>query len=221
MATGKLRPTKRGMAAVAAALIFAAVTGWTAFVADRATPGRPEIVHAAVDKGLTPPAVRLAVDTIIKGWEGLRLTAYRDAVGVWTIGYGETQGVRPGMTITRAEAEAMLERRVLRDYYLPLVDGIAGFAAAPDSVQAALTSGAYNYGTRRALRSDAAGLISKGKYREACDAMTVYNRAGGKVLPGLVARREMGDRYRIGEGELCVSGLVAPLKLTISGAPPR
>ena len=45
---------------------------------------------------------------LIRDFEGLRLSAYRDAVGVRTIGYGHTRGVRPGQTITRAEAEKLL-----------------------------------------------------------------------------------------------------------------
>lgn len=45
---------------------------------------------------------------LIRDFEGLRLSAYRDAVGVLTIGYGHTRGVRPGQTITRAEAEKLL-----------------------------------------------------------------------------------------------------------------
>lgn len=44
----------------------------------------------------------------LKRHEGLRLTAYRDTEGVWTIGYGHTYGVTPGMRITRAEAEDLL-----------------------------------------------------------------------------------------------------------------
>ena len=45
---------------------------------------------------------------LIRDFEGLRLSAYRDAVGVLTIGYGHTRGVRLGQTITRAEAEKLL-----------------------------------------------------------------------------------------------------------------
>lgn len=45
---------------------------------------------------------------LIKGFEGLRLRAYRDPAGVWTIGYGHTGGVKPGQVITRARAEELL-----------------------------------------------------------------------------------------------------------------
>lgn len=45
---------------------------------------------------------------LIRQWEGLRLTAYQDIAGVWTIGYGSTTNVRPGQRITEAEAVARL-----------------------------------------------------------------------------------------------------------------
>ena len=45
---------------------------------------------------------------LIKSFEDCRLTAYQDSVGVWTIGYGHTNGVYAGMTITQAQAEEFL-----------------------------------------------------------------------------------------------------------------
>jgi len=46
---------------------------------------------------------------LTRGFEGLRLTAYQDCAGVWTIGYGHTgPGVLPGQTITAVEAETLL-----------------------------------------------------------------------------------------------------------------
>ncbi|WP_332772242.1 DUF2514 family protein [Pseudomonas sp. ESBL1] len=45
--------------------------------------------------------------SLIKSFEGLRLQAYKDAVGVWTIGYGTTQGVNAGMKISKEQAERM------------------------------------------------------------------------------------------------------------------
>ncbi len=101
----------------------------------------------------------------------------------------------------------MLKSRVINDYYLPLVDGVKGYTAAPDSVQASLLSGAYNFGVGAAKESTAAKRIGEGKYREACEAQTAFNRAGRKIVRGLVNRREMGGAQRLGEAELCVSGL--------------
>jgi GH24 family phage-related lysozyme (muramidase) len=47
----------------------------------------------------------------------------------------------------------------------------------------------------------------QGQYRKGCEAQTAFNKAGGEIVEGLVKRREMGDPQRIGEAELCVSGL--------------
>ncbi|WP_421362169.1 lysozyme [Agrobacterium rosae] len=204
----KITSSKRGKAAVATAAIAAALSGWFAFSGGQ-QPQTPAQVRSAISQGVTPPAVAMAV-RVIKSWEGLETVAYLDrlpTVPVWTVCYGETKGVKPGMRFTPSECEEMLKRRVAQDYYLPLVDGVTAFLKAPDSVQASLISGAYNYGVAGARGSSGARLITQGKYRQACYALTAWNKAGGRVLKGLVNRREMGDANRIGEAELCVSGL--------------
>lgn len=211
MPVNNITATKRGKAAIAGALLLAVTSGWAAFTAS-ASKVTPATVRAAIAQGITPPAVSLAVSRLIKPWEGLVLTSHWDPYAkIWDICYGETRingkPVTAGMRFTPAECEAMLMRRVVSDYYLPLVDGVKGFAEAPVSVQASLTSGAYNFGTGAALRSTAARRVAKRRYREACEAQTAFNRAGGQVVNGLVKRREMGDAQRLGEAELCVSGL--------------
>lgn len=189
MPINKIFATKRGKAAIAAALAATlAATG--AFLP------APQ-----------PAAVTLAVNSLIKPWEGLHLSAYKDIVGVWTICYGETKGVKPGMRKTRAECEAMLTQRVTADYYTPLTKCVPGFTRAPVSVQASLTSGAYNFGVGAACKSTAARHVAAGRYHAACLAQTAFNKAGGRIVRGLVNRREMGDAQRLGEAELCVSGL--------------
>lgn len=213
MPVNRIVKTKRGWASALAAAAFAAATGWATLFGGSA-PDTPQEVRAAVSKGYVPPAVRLSINKLIKPWEGVRLEAYLDSVGVPTICWGETEGVRLGMKKTLAECDAMLERRVLNDYYLPLVDKGRNFLNAPDSVQASMISGAYNFGVgsvkprRGQLGSTAMFIhIPAGNWRAACEAQTAWNKAGGRVLRGLVLRREMGDAQRLGEAELCVSGL--------------
>ena len=212
MPINRIVATKRGRAAVLGAVAFAVSSGWTAYMVT-APDATVVAIHEAVAKGYTPPAVRLAVDRLIKPWEGLRLVAYQDSVKVWTICWGETKGVHPGMRATLEQCDAMLIGRVTHDYYLPLVDAVKGYADAPDSVQAAILSGAYNFGVgskkprRGQIGSRASEFVTKHEYRQACEAQTAWNKAGGDVLPGLVKRREMGDAQRLGEAELCVSGL--------------
>lgn len=155
-----------------------------------------------------PIAVELAVDAIITPWEGLVLKSHWDSFSKrWDICYGETKGIGPNMVKTKAECKAMLIRRVTNDFYKPLTQCIAGFAKIPVSLQASMVSGAYNFGVGAACSSTAARYARVGKYPEACLAQTAFNKAGGGVVQGLVNRREMGDAGRIGEAELCVSGL--------------
>lgn len=170
------------------------------------------MVHTAIEQGFTPPAVDLAVNKLIIPWEGLVLQSHWDRfASIWDICYGETRingkPVSAGMSFTPAECLAMLKTRVINDYYLPLVDGVKNYVEAPVSVQASLLSGAYNFGISAAKRSTAVKLTTARKYRQACEAQTAFNRAGGRIVNGLVLRREMGDKQRLGEAELCVSGL--------------
>ncbi|RWO20646.1 lysozyme [Mesorhizobium sp.] len=190
MPINKIVSSKRAKAAIAAVLAGGLAVG------------------GAIWPASTPPAVALAVNALIVPWEGLVLKSHWDRYAkIWDICYGETNGIGPGMTKTKAECDAMLIKRVTNDYYKPLTKCIAGFDDKPISLQASLISGAYNFGVGAACKSTAARHTRDGKYRLACEAQTAFNRAGGQVVNGLVKRREMGDAQRIGEAELCVSGL--------------
>ncbi|MGX9144967.1 lysozyme [Mesorhizobium sp. 128a] len=220
MPINKIVPTGRARKAIAAVLIAASAAGGWSYSHQPAAP-EPAAIHrtvitpameirAAIDKGYVPPAVKLAVEQLIMPWEGLRTTAYLDTLPkkhVWTVCYGETLGVKRGMKFTKADCETKLIQRVIFDYYLPLVDGVDGYINAPISLQASMISGAYNYGVQRQIDSTTADRVGEHRYHDACIAQTAFNRAGGRVLPGLVHRRENGDTDRIGEAELCVSGL--------------
>jgi lysozyme len=195
MPINKISSSKRGKAVIVAAVIAAASGAWGTY---RAT--KP------------PASVVLAVDYLIKPWEGLVLTSHWDPFAkIYDICYGETlingKPVTAGMSFTADQCKSMLITRVQRDYYTPLAKQIAGFTSFPTSVQAAEISGAYNFGVGGMVGSRAASLAKQGKYWEACEAQTAWNRAGGQVVNGLVKRREMGDAQRIGEAEICVSGL--------------
>lgn len=193
MPRNRIVATKRGKAAIAGVLMVAAA-GSGFFGTSQ------------------PPAVVLASDTLIKTWEGVVLKSHWDPYAkIWDICYGKTRingkPVQPGMSFTKAECDAFLREEVYADYFVPLTKLIDKFTAYPVSVQAAMLSGAYNFGVGAMVKSSAARLAAQGRYREACEAQTAFNRAGGQVVEGLVRRREMGDAQRIGEAELCVSGL--------------
>lgn len=195
MPVNKIRSSGRATAAIATALAVATSVGGV-LMASR--PGEEPV----------PASVRLSVDKLIVPWEGLVLRSHWDRyAGIWDICYGETKGIGPNMVKTEPECRAMLMERVVNDYYRPLTKCIAGFDSKPISLQASLISGAYNFGVAAACRSTAARLTREGSYRAACEAQTAFNKAGGQIVNGLVKRREMGDAQRIGEAELCVSGI--------------
>lgn len=195
MPVNKIVATRRGKAAIAAVLAAIATGGYAAYTAAK-----------------TPPGVILSVEKLIKPWEGLVLTSHWDGYAkIYDICYGETRingkPVTAGMRFTAAECEAMLINRVNRDYYGQIVKCAPNLPRAPVSVQASMISGAYNFGVRAWCSSTAARLVKASAWRGACEAQTAFNRAGGQIVNGLVRRREMGDAQRIGEAELCVSGL--------------
>lgn len=196
MPINKIVATKRGKSAIAGAMFAAVLAATGSYFAEQERPA----------------AVILATDELIKPWEGLVLKSHWDPYAkIWDICYGETlldgRPVTAGITKTKAECGEILEERVYNDYYLPLTKQIKGFTRFPVSVQASMISGAYNFGVSGMVNSTAARMAVAGKYREACEAQTAWNRAGGRVVQGLVKRREMGDAQRAGEAEICVSGL--------------
>jgi GH24 family phage-related lysozyme (muramidase) len=115
--------------------------------------------------------------------------------------------VKLGMHFTVDECNAMMRKRMIHDYYLPLVDNVKDFVKAPDSVQGAALDVAYNVGTGAITKktSTAGKAITDHDYQKACAGLTLFNRAGGKVLPGLDNRRKMGDKTREGEAEVCLN----------------
>ena len=133
-----------------------------------------------------------AIDLIIQH-EGLRLEAYQDPVGIWTIGYGTTTAagigvkVMPGMRISEPEARAMLH-----DALNKFAEKITPhFARQPtDNQYGAMLSLAYNIGPGAFINSTALRRFNAGDFEGAAEAMTWFNKAGGKVLRGLMRRRE-------------------------------
>ncbi len=130
-------------------------------------------------------------------FEGLRLKSYLDPVNIPTICYGETEGVKMGMVKTKAECDSMLSSKL---YVISLsVQREAGVPMSPKMV-AALSSWVYNVGETSAYKSTLMRLLKAGKYKEACNQLPRWNMAGGRVLNGLVYRREQ-------ERKLCLEGI--------------
>ena len=127
-------------------------------------------------------------------FEGFRANKYLDAVGVPTIGYGFTascfdDGQVPN-TISRGVADDMLEKILLQ--YKQIVYQYLDSCTLLTQIQRSalllpLTDFTYNCGYAN-LRK----LIDYGNrnYKEICEKIVLYNKAGGKVLKGLQVRRE-------------------------------
>ena len=123
---------------------------------------------------------------LIKSFEGLRLQAYQDSVGVWTIGYGTTRGVNAGMTITKEQAERMFLNDVQR--FEPEVERLVTTKLNQNQWDA-LVCFTYNLGAANLESSTLRRLLNAGDYAGAADQFPRWNKAGGKVLAGLVRRR--------------------------------
>ena len=124
---------------------------------------------------------------LLKFFEGCKLTAYQDSVGVWTIGYGHTKGVYDGMTITQEEAEQMLLTEL--EEYEGYVEKYVTVPLTQNQFDA-LVVWVYNLGPTNFRNSTLLKELNSGNYTAAGKEITRWNKAGGKVLAGLVRRRE-------------------------------
>ncbi|WP_406808191.1 lysozyme [Enterobacter chuandaensis] len=129
---------------------------------------------------------------LIKQFEGCKLTAYQDSVGVWTIGYGWTQPVdgkpiRAGMTIKQETAERLLKTGLVS--YESDVSRLVKVSLTQGQFDA-LISFTYNLGARSLSTSTLLRKLNAGDYAGAADEFLRWNKAGGKVLNGLTRRRE-------------------------------
>lgn len=123
---------------------------------------------------------------LITRFEGEKLKAYLCPAKVWTIGVGHTgPDVKPGMTITRDESQALLSRDLAR--FEASVNRLC-----PVTTQGqfdALVAFAFNIGANALKTSTLRRKHNDGDYAGAAAEFARWNKAGGKVLPGLTARR--------------------------------
>lgn len=123
---------------------------------------------------------------IVKDSEGCELTAYRCPAGVWTVGYGSTgPHVHPGLKIALSEAEDLLLDDLRR--FEVAVD-----EAAPNSTDnqfSAMVCLAFNIGISAFKRSTVLRRHLRNDRKGAAAAFSMWVKASGKRLPGLVTRR--------------------------------
>lgn len=137
------------------------------------------------DKKLPWPIPYEAVCEIAKH-EGCRLKAYRDIVGVPTIGWGETRGVTMGMAWTQQQADERFCESLTE-----FSDGVRGLCnqAPNDNELGAMVSLAYNIGLGGFARSTVLRKHNAGDTLAAARAFALWNKAGGQVVHGLTLRR--------------------------------
>lgn len=123
---------------------------------------------------------------LIKKFEGCKLYAYRDSVGVATIGYGHIKGVKMGMSITQQQAETFL-----KDDIKPVETFLNGMGINYTQGQFdALTSWIFNLGQGNFKSSTMYKyIVARKSDLEITDQMVKWHNAGGKSLIGLKKRR--------------------------------
>ena len=123
---------------------------------------------------------------LIRQFEGLRLSAYRCPAGIATIGYGSTAGVQMGQTIPAERAEELLREDVRQ--FEAAVSRLVKVPLTQDQFDA-LTSFAFNLGTKALEKSTLLRLLNAGDYSGAAAQFDRWVYASGKKLSGLVKRR--------------------------------
>lgn len=151
---------------------------------------RPLLSRAALGGAV---ALAIALVTFFEGWVP---KPYLDPVGIPTVCVGHTGGVRVDHMYSKAECDALLKADL----------GIA-FAAVdrctrvplPEATRAALASFAFNAGGGAYCSSTLARRLNGGEGVGACDELLKWTKAGGRVVAGLVTRRQA-------ERALCIAG---------------
>lgn len=138
---------------------------------------------------------RMGATKLIAQFEGLKLDAYKDQAGVWTIGYGSTYNpftfvkVKPGDQITEAEALRWLKKAV--GDFRKQVEKLVKVPQTANQLDA-LTSLAYNIGIGAFQRSTLLRLINQGApVNDIADQFLRWNRIKGAISRGLTNRRTL------------------------------
>ena len=130
--------------------------------------------------------INIAGLALVREHEGLRLEAYRDGAGVWTIGYGHTGGVKPGDAISTERAEQLLEADLMA------AEGVVARlvnVSLTDNQFSALVSFVFNEGEGAFAQSTLLRKLNEGGYGLVPACLKSWIFAGGRVQPGLVTRR--------------------------------
>ncbi len=156
----------------------------------------PRVIKTT-DRALISSVIVASAMALIQPFEGVRTDPYKDIVGVWTVCAGETRV--PMRRYSRAECDAMLRRAIEGDYGRGVLAAVPGLQTRPGPFIASISL-AYNIGVPAFARSTAARRFQAGDWQGGCEAFLLWDKAGGKTIPGLVRRRRA-------ERAVCLKGL--------------
>jgi lysozyme len=137
------------------------------------------------------------LDALLKKFEGCKLKAYYCPAGVCTIGYGHTSAagapqVVDGMTITQADAEDILKRDIVK-YEIAVMDLVK--VKLTQNQFDVLVDFAYNAGVGNLKSSTMLKKVNAGDLDAVPAELMKWTKGGGKVLPGLVRRRQAAGAW--------------------------
>ena len=156
------------------------------------TPTKKYLIIAAIIL-LLLISKKVSAEKLIAKFEGLRLKAYQDTGGIWTIGYGSTKDpfsgvpVKEGQTISKATALSWLQKEIEQRQV-----AIRKLVKVPitSNQLAALTSLAYNIGLGSFQRSTLLRLLNaKAPIQDVADQFLRWNKVNGQIVKGLTNRR--------------------------------
>lgn len=133
--------------------------------------------------------VRKVLVPLVIRFEGLRLKAYRDPGGIWTIGYGHIgRDVTSETVYSQSQADEALESD-LQSAFAQLLLSVPATAQWSPGRQAAITDFVYNLGISRYRTSTLRSACLVGAWESVKHQLSLWVHDNGKILPGLVARR--------------------------------
>ena len=120
-------------------------------------------------------------------FEGCRLEAYQDQIGQWTIEYGHTEGVYPGMSITQLQAEQFLLGDI--QHAVNCVNTLVKVPLTQGEFDA-MVDFAFNLGVGAFGGSTLLKLVNQGNFADAANEFDKWDHAGGQIVAGLLRRRQ-------------------------------
>ena len=127
---------------------------------------------------------------LIKDSEGCKLKAYKCPAGIWTIGYGQTKGIKEGMVWTQQQADEDIIKTALQAFN-EAIKASPILSTANMEKQAAIADFVYNLGITNYNKSTLKLRVDKGNWVSASTEIKKWNKSNGTILNGLVKRRQL------------------------------